>query len=236
LITPLPATIARPLIASLLYDVVVDKPSPPGFEPAALISYRRALELALTKVSHHEVETRWSDAVSVPGAALPSDPAWAGAMMMADLRIAGSSASPDDLFWAVTRIGGDVGYYSMNWAWQIRGWLDKLIGGVGLRRGRRHPEELRTGEALDFFRVAAIDPVDRQLVLRAEMKVPGAAWLSWSVMETPRGSRLIQAARFAPKGLWGRLYWWVLLPFHVPIWKRMTARMARVAERRRWME
>jgi len=236
LITPLPNAIARPLIASLLYDVVVDGPSPPGFEPSSLISYREALERALTKVSHHEVETRWSDAVAKPGSPMPSDPAWAGAMMMSDLRIAGSSAAPDDLFWAVTRIGGNVGYYSMNWAWQIRGWLDQLIGGVGLRRGRRHPEELRTGEALDFFRVAAIDPVDRHLVLRAEMKVPGAAWLSWSVMETPRGSRLIQAARFAPRGLWGRLYWWVLLPFHVPIWKRMVARMARTAERRRWMD
>jgi len=235
LITPLPPTIARPLIASLLYDVVVTGPFPPGFDPSRLITYREALERALTKVSHREVETRWSDAVSTPGAPMPSDPAWSGALMMSDLRIAGSSAPPDDLFWAVTRIGGDVGYYSMNWAWRMRGWLDQLIGGVGLRRGRRHPEELRTGEALDFFRVAAFDPIDRHLVLRAEMKVPGTAWLSWSVTQTPRGSRVIQAARFAPRGLWGRVYWWVLLPFHVPIWKRMTIRMARTAERRRWI-
>ena len=236
LITPLPRTIARSLISSLLNDVVVTRPTPPGFDPAGLIDYRLALELALTKISHHDVETRWSDAVSLPGAPMPSDPAWAGAKMMSDLQVADSSAPPDDLFWAVTRIGGDVGYYSMNWAWRIRGRVDKLIGGVGLRRGRRHPDELRTGEALDFFRVASIDPNDRHLVLQAEMKVPGTAWLGWSVTETPGGSRLVQSARFAPRGLVGRLYWWALLPFHGPIWKRMTARMTRVAERRRWME
>jgi uncharacterized protein YbjT (DUF2867 family) len=235
LITPLPPTIARPLIASLLCDVVVDGQPPPGFEPSTLLSYRKAVELALTRVSHDDVETRWSDAVSLPAAPMPSDPAWAGATMMSDLQVVESSAGPDDLFWAVTRIGGDVGYYSMNWAWQIRGWLDQLIGGVGLRRGRRHPDDLRTGEALDFFRVAAIDPEARHLVLRAEMKVPGAAWLAWSVTETPRGSRLIQSARFAPRGLVGRLYWWLLLPFHLPIWKRMTAHMAKTAERRHWM-
>lgn len=235
LITPLPPTVARPLIASLLYDVVVEGPAPPGFEPEDLMSYRKALERALIRVSHDEVETRWSDAVTQPAAPMPGDPTWAGAKMLSDLQVAESSASPDDLFWAVTRIGGDTGYYSTNWAWQVRGWLDQLIGGVGLRRGRRHAEELRTGEALDFFRVAAFDPESRYLVLRAEMKVPGVAWLAWSVTETPRGSRLIQSARFAPRGLLGRLYWFVLLPFHLPIWKRMTARMARTAERRHWI-
>ena len=236
LVTPLPPTIARALISSLLYDVVVDGATPPGFDPASLHSYRRALELALTKVAHHEVETRWSDAVLSPAAPMPSDPMWAGAAMLSDLQVAESAASADDLFWAVTRIGGDVGYYSMNWAWRARGWIDQLLGGVGLRRGRRHPEELRTGEAVDFFRVAAFDPIGRLLVLQAEMKVPGTAWLGWTVTETPRGSRLVQSARFAPRGILGRLYWYILLPIHATIWKRMTTRMARVAERRRWIE
>lgn len=152
--------------------------------------------------------------------------------MAIDRREAESSAPPDDLFWAVTRIGGDVGYYTMNWAWALRGWFDKLIGGVGLRRGRRHPEKLHPGESLDFFRVADIDPQRRRLMLRAEMKVPGTAWLAWSIEPTPQGSKLIQFARFAPRGLLGRLYWWALLPFHAPIFRRMAQRIADVATQR----
>ena len=142
------------------------------------------------------------------------------------------TASADDLFWAVRRIGGDVGYYAMGWAWTIRGWADQLIGGVGLRRGRRDPEDLRPGEALDFFRVAEIDPERRHLLLEAEMKVPGTAWLGWTVEPTMEGSRLTQVAQFAPRGLAGRSYWWGLLPFHAPIFKKMSREIARTAERR----
>ncbi|MEN8234653.1 MAG: DUF2867 domain-containing protein [Actinomycetota bacterium] len=236
LVTPLPVGVARPLIESLCHDVVVREASPPGHGPAGLFSYRESLERALARVSHLEVETRWSDAVSSPAAALPGDPVWSGAAMNDDRRVAESSASEDDLFWAVTRVGGDVGYYTMNWAWILRGWFDRLIGGVGLRRGRRHPEELRPGEALDFFRVATIDPERHRLLLRAEMKVPGAAWLGWSVEPTENGSRLVQVAQFAPRGLAGRLYWWAMLPFHAPIFSRMARRMARTAERREDMQ
>ncbi len=232
LVTPLPVGVARPLIESLLIDVVVTRASPPGFDPADLMSYRESLQRALIRVSHAEVETRWSDAVTAPAAPLPGDPIWAGARMLIDRRVSESAAPMDDLFWAVTRIGGDVGYYTMNWTWALRGWFDRLIGGVGLRRGRRHPEELRPGEALDFFRVAEIDPKRRTLTLRAEMKVPGTAWLEWSVEPSDDGSRLIQIARFVPKGLAGRLYWWVLLPFHAPIFRRMANRIARAAEQR----
>ncbi|MEA2023814.1 MAG: DUF2867 domain-containing protein [Actinomycetota bacterium] len=232
LATPLPVGVARPLIESLRHDVVVREASPPGFGPASLLTYRKSLERALSRVDHSEVETRWSDAVSTPAAALPGDPVWSGAAMNGDRRIVDSSASEDDLFWAVSRIGGDVGYYTMNWTWILRGWFDRLIGGVGLRRGRRHPEELRPGEALDFFRVAAIDPDRHRLLLRAEMKVPGAAWLGWSIEPLENGSRLIQVAQFAPRGLAGRLYWWSLLPFHAPIFSRMAYRIARTAEQR----
>jgi uncharacterized protein YbjT (DUF2867 family) len=232
LATPLPVGVARPLIESLLNDVVVSRSPPPGFAPEDLIPYRESLQRALARISHSEVETRWSDALTAPAAPLPGDPVWSGAAMEVDRRIAVSKAPVDDLFWAVTRIGGDVGYYAMNWAWLARGWIDQLIGGVGLRRGRRHREELRPGEALDFFRVAEIDPKRRRLLLRAEMKVPGAAWLGWSIEPTDDGSRLIQVARFAPRGLAGRLYWWALLPFHAPIFRRMAHRIARVAEQR----
>ena len=152
--------------------------------------------------------------------------------MQIDRRVIESSARPEALFWAVTRIGGEVGYYAMNWAWGARGWIDTLIGGVGLRRGRRHPEELRPGESLDFFRVAEIEPHLGRLLLQAEMKVPGTAWLEWAVDPIAGGSRLTQTAWFVPRGLLGRAYWWILLPFHVPIWRLMARRLARTAEER----
>jgi hypothetical protein len=182
------------------------------------------------------VETRWSDAVTQPAMPLPGDPSWSGAKVEDDERVARSAAPPDDLFWAVTRIGGDVGYYAMNWAWRLRGWFDSLIGGVGLRRGRRHPEDLRPGEALDFFRVAAVDPTGRRLTLRAEMIVPGTAWLEWRIEPTEQGSLLYQRARFVPKGLVGRMYWWVLLPFHAPIFRTMAKRIAETAEHRQHLQ
>lgn len=232
LVTPLPVNVARPLIESLMNDVVVENESPPGFEPSGLIPYRDALELALHSIARSEVETRWSDALTAPGAPLPGDPVWSGARKMVDRRVADSSARCDDLFWAVTRIGGDVGYYAMNWAWSVRGWIDQIIGGVGLRRGRRHPEDLRPGESLDFFRVADIEPHRGRLLLQAEMKVPGTAFLEWLTEPTDDGSRLTQTAWFVPRGLLGRVYWWVLLPFHAPIWRMMVVRMARTAERR----
>jgi uncharacterized protein YbjT (DUF2867 family) len=233
LVTPLPDTMIRPLIESLSSDVVVRRASPPGFEPSALFGYRKSVQLALTRISEENVETRWSDAVVQPALPLPGDPHWSGAAMMVDRRTQNSSASTDDVFWAVTRIGGDVGYYSMDWAWQLRGWFDSLIGGVGLRRGRRHPEDLRPGEALDFFRIAEVDPNRRQLTLEAEMKVPGSAWLDWKVESTADGSRLVQSALFVPRGLLGRLYWWALLPFHAPIWRMMARRIAATAEQRK---
>ena len=232
LVTPLAATMVRPLIESLFNDVVVREESPPGFDPSALFTYREGVQLALLRISEENVETRWSDAVSQPALPLPGDPSWSGAMMEVDERVVHSSAPADDLFWAVTRIGGDVGYYSMDWAWQVRGWFDSVIGGVGLRRGRRHPEELRPGEALDFFRVAEVDPERHRLTLQAEMKVPGTAWLGWRIESTEDGSRLTQSARFVPRGLLGRLYWWVLLPFHAPIFSRMARRIVATAERR----
>jgi uncharacterized protein YbjT (DUF2867 family) len=232
LITPLDLATVRPLVESLRTDVVVNRASPPGFDPPLLFDYRTSVRLALTRISEKNVETRWSDAVTQPALPLPGDPRWSGAAMMVDKRESESAASPDDLFWAVTRIGGDVGYYSMNWAWRVRGWLDSLVGGVGLRRGRRHPEDLRSGEALDFFRVVEVDPERHSLTLQAEMKVPGSAWLGWKVDPAGDGSRLIQSAMFVPRGLLGRLYWWVLLPFHAPIWRRMVKRMATTAEQR----
>ncbi|MGI9643344.1 MAG: DUF2867 domain-containing protein [Acidimicrobiia bacterium] len=232
LATPLPVDMARPLIESLQHDVVVHGTSPPGFEPSELIPYQEAVSRALVRTRESAVETRWSDALTSPASPMPSDPAWAGATMLTDRRTVPSTATAQDLFWAVSRIGGDVGYYTMNWTWIVRGWFDSLIGGVGLRRGRRDPEEIRPGEALDFFRVAEVDPEEGRLVLRAEMKVPGMAWLGWLIEPTDGGSHLVQFALFAPRGLPGRLYWYVLLPIHAAIWERMAHKIAQAAEQR----
>lgn len=236
LVTPLVAETVIPLVESLYHDVVVRGDVPPGTDPSQLFSYRESVQRALWRISERNVATRWTDAVTQPALPLPSDPHWSGAKMQADRRVVHSSATPEDLFWAFSRIGGDVGYYTMNWAWRVRGWFDSLIGGVGLRRGRRHPEELHPGEALDFFRVAEVDPDAHRLTLRAEMKVPGIAWLGWQVESTTDGSTLVQQAGFVPRGLVGRLYWWSLLPFHAPIFRRMAHLIAVTAERRQQLQ
>ena len=228
LVTPLPVRVVKPLIDSLRNDVVAVDPRRFGVE---LLTYREAVSLALKRANDLAVPTRWSDAVTDPESPMPGDPKWSGAAMEADRRDVACRAAPSDLYWAVSRIGGDVGYYRMNWAWRARGVIDQLVGGVGLRRGRRHPEELHQGESLDFWRVAAIDK-DRRLLLRAEMKLPGTAWLEWTIELTPGGSRLVQIARFAPRGVLGRLYWWGLLPLHAPIFGAMARRIAGTAELR----
>ena len=195
--TPLPKTIVRPLIESLRNDVVVTRPSPPGFEPEKLAGYRVA-SIGRWRRSH---TTRWRPAGPMPSPTperhFPPTPVGRrqGADRPSDCDV---PASTEDVFWAVSRIGGDVGYYALNWTWKFRGWFDRLIGGVGLRRGRRHPEELRPGETLDFFRVVDVDPIRHRLLLQAEMKVPGTAWLGWAVDDTEEGTRLIQSARFIP--------------------------------------
>jgi uncharacterized protein YbjT (DUF2867 family) len=228
--TPLPPEMVKPLIESVSHEVVVTNPSPPGFEPKSLLSYRESVRLALRRVQYESVETRWSSAYARPAAPMPHDPTWSGEKMYIDRKTTDSTASVDDLMWAVNRIGGDVGYYAWNWAWAVRGIADQFVGGVGLRRGRRHPEEVRLGETIDFFRV--VEAGDDRLTLEVEMKVPGTGWLGWKAVPTPGGSRLVQAARFAPKGLFGRLYWYSMLPFHGYIFGRMVRNIAKTAEKR----
>jgi uncharacterized protein YbjT (DUF2867 family) len=236
LVTPLPTRMIRPLIESVRHEVVVTNPSPPGFEPEGLLPYRDQVRLALRRLQYDWIETRWADALHGPAAPMPHDPVWSGEKMYIDRKEARSHAGPDDLFWAVTRIGGDVGYYSADWLWRIRGVIDKLVGGVGLRRGRRHPNRLRVGDALDFFQVVEMDPARRRLTLEVEMKVPGTGWLGWTIDPLTDGSYLVQSARFTPKGLFGRLYWLSMLPFHGFMFGRMAKNIARTAERRAEIE
>ncbi len=231
LVTPLPARVARPLVDSLTVEVVVDDNSFVEEVAGPLITYREAVTRALRQAADLDVPTRWTGSGVAPAQPYPGDPSWSGGTVVRDEQVVHSSASQDDLFWAVKRIGGDVGYYTMDWAWRLRGLLDSMVGGVGLRRGRRHPEDIRKGESLDFWRVVDIEP-GSSLHLQAEMRLPGQAWLSFKAEGTDGGSRLTQTAVFTPRGLLGRLYWWAMFPFHVTIFRRMARRIAASAESR----
>ncbi|GGC52858.1 NAD(P)-dependent oxidoreductase [Hoyosella rhizosphaerae] len=235
LVTPVPKALAMPLIASLQCEAIahehdIDDFIPPPAE--GLTPYRRAVKLALQRIDDGNVETRWSNA-SVPEAPadiLPSDPDWAGETVYTDLREQECAAPPEKLWAVVEGIGGENGWYSFPVAWSIRGWMDRVVGGVGLRRGRRDARHLYKGEALDWWRVEEIRPPEL-LRLRAEMKVPGGAWLEMKVVPTENGSRLEQRAVFFPKGLVGVLYWYSILPFHGVIFSGMVKNMTSTAER-----
>ena len=231
LVTPLPVGVARPLVDSLKNEVVVTDDSLNRVLPHPPMGYREAVQRALQRTAHFEVETRWSDAATSPATPRPTDPSWSGGAQFEDQRIAHSSGTAEDVFWAFSRIGGNVGYYGFGWAWWLRGLLDSLVGGAGLRRGRRHPEDLRPGEALDFWRVRNVEP-GLSLLLEAEMKLPGDAWLEWKAEPDSDGTRLIQTATFVPRGLWGRLYWFALVPFHTFIFGAMARRIAAAGSRR----
>jgi hypothetical protein len=234
LVTPIPRALAVPIIASLQYDCVVRENDIDDYIPApegGLTGYRRSVSLALGKERAGEVETSWQDSsvFGAPSDPLPSDPQWSGHTVFTDLREQETTASPDQLWRIVEGIGGDNGWYSFPLAWAARGWLDKLVGGVGLRRGRRNATRLGIGEALDFWRVEALDR-GTFLRLRAEMRVPGAAWLEMTVTPSETGALYRQRAVFFPRGLGGRLYWFSILPFHGIIFAGMAARITAAAE------
>lgn len=233
LVTPLPSGLARPLVESLINEVIVrDRPITDVLEvhPSPL---REAIEMALRRVEDLGVSTRWSDADlpgRTPADAMPTDPDWAGGSLLCDSQTARTDSTPDDLFRAVERIGGERGWYVTPILWRIRGWADKLVGGVGMRRGRNHPDAMSVGDVVDFWRVEAVEP-DQLIRLRAEMKLPGEAWLEWQIApDEPRpgiqGAALTQRAIFYPRGLLGRVYWYCLVPFHALIFRRMADRIA----------
>lgn len=234
LVTPVPSAIARPLVASLRNEVVCRDddirryvPDPPG----GLLGFDDSVRLALQRVQDAEVTTRWSDASprGAPSDPMPTDPAWAGGSLFTDDRTTTVAASPAALWSVVASIGGDNGWYSLPLAWELRGLADRAIGGPGLRRGRRHPRTLHVGEALDFWRVEELVP-GRLLRLRAEMKVPGLAWLEFHIGPGPGGATLRQRATFYPHGLAGQAYWYAVLPFHGVVFAGMLRRIARAAE------
>ncbi|MEV6813241.1 SDR family oxidoreductase [Micromonospora sp. NPDC051296] len=235
LVTPVPNALARPLVASLVHEAVAHEhdiatylPDPPG----GLTGFDRAVELALARVRDAEVETRWSTAAGpdAPAEPLPSDPDWSGGTAYTDLRERAVAAPPEALWRVIEGVGGEHGWYSFPLAWSVRGWLDRLAGGVGLRRGRRHPHHLRVGEALDFWRVEEIVPGEL-LRLRAEMRLPGQAWLEMQVRRDGAGQvQYRQRAVFLPRGLAGHAYWAAVAPFHALVFGGMARNIAEGAE------
>lgn len=232
LVTPLPVAIARPLVESLRHEVVVTNDDARRRFDVRLTGFRRSVELAVDMSEGLRVPTRWSDAETSPARPIAADPSWSGGTMFEDRRSIEATASAADVYWAFTRVGGTVGYYGFDWAWRIRGFIDTIVGGVGLRRGRRHPTEVRHGDSIDFWRVAAVED-GKRLELAAEMKLPGEAWLVWEAEPLATGRTAIhQAAYFRPRGLLGRLYWYSLLPLHGLIFARMLRSTAHAAEAR----
>lgn len=228
-VTPISHRIARPLAEGLRNRVVCRNDEAARLMPQHLLTIREAIDDALGNMRTHHIETAWFDAGPIPG-----DPDWSGGSVFLDRRSTDVNAPPSVLFASVSRMGGDHGYYAADWLWHTRGLLDRLVGGPGLRRGRRDPLRLAYGEALDFWRVTAIE-TDRRLELRAEMKLPGEATLSFEIRPLEgddKKSTLIQTARFKPRGLLGLAYWYAVMPLHGLVFDGMLRGIRRAAEQR----
>lgn len=231
LVTPIPFVIAQPLIEGLRNEVVVrsDKASRifPNIKP---FDYQTALKLALQRIELGEVETMWSDALMTTQGDAPAVVLETVEGMNLEHRQLPVAAPPGVVYCAFAGLGGARGWLYMNWVWHVRGFIDRLLGGVGMRRGRRDPDNLRVGDALDFWRVEAIEP-GHLIRLRAEMKVPGGAWLQFHVHPQDNGSILSQTAYFAPVGVWGVIYWYGLYPIHKVIFAGLIRKIAERAEK-----
>jgi uncharacterized protein YbjT (DUF2867 family) len=228
LVSPLYARIGRKLVDSVRHDTVVTNDAAHAVFTVKPMSHRTAIARALRNEEHQFAVTRWSDALSSAGEA----PSYGGVRFgtrIVDSRAVETSAEPWRAFRPIRRIGGNAGWYHGSWLWRIRGVLDLLVGGVGMRRGRPHPEHVEVGDTVDFWRVEAV--VANQLLrLAAEMKLPGRAWLQFEVMPTAGGSTIRQTAIFDPAGLSGLAYWYLLYPLHRIIFSGMLRQLRRMAE------
>lgn len=233
LVTPVPSYLARPLIEGLKNPMVCQENRIRSVIPQNLSSCKETISLALSKISQHQVETCWSDAGCpyVPEWVGCGDEPYAGGTVLKCGYRAVLKATSEDLWTPIRNIGGQTGWYSANILWVMRGLMDRLMGGIGLERGRRHPEEIRVGDALDFWRVLEVEkPYKLRLV--AEMRMPGEAILEFSI--TPFGeeqTEIKQLASFLPRGLFGILYWYSLYPIHQGLFKGMLRGIAKSAGR-----
>jgi uncharacterized protein YbjT (DUF2867 family) len=231
MVTPIPSTLARPLIEGVRNEVVVRDDTArrlfPQIEP---LDYQTAVTLALEKLDAGQVDTAWSDALSTSQRDTPIVTLTTEEGVIRERRHLDIDARPADAYREFASLGGKRGWLFFNILWELRGLLDRLVGGVGMRRGRRDPLDVRVGDAVDFWRVEAVEP-GRMLRLRAEMKVPGLAWLQFEAHPLESGyTRLVQTAFFVPKGLSGLLYWYVLYAIHGVIFAGMIKRIAEAAE------
>ena len=241
-VTPVPPKLARPLVNSLISEVVVDPKksiakiiSQP---PEGLIDVEHAIKFALDKISKNTINTHWGDATTqtYPWQKAQGDPDWAGEAVYKDVRVRITSASRKNLWKSIESIGGENGYYGADLLWQVRGLMDKIIGGVGLRRGRRDPHKLEIGDSLDFWRVDSITR-GKSLKLYAEMILPGKAWLEFRIRTASNGkNELTVEASFAPRGIGGHLYWWSVKPFHTFVFPTMIRNIIRSSNRRDYAE
>lgn len=226
MVTPIHWRVVAPLIEGLSANLIVRDDAAKKLFPQILpIDFQSAVHLALGRIQRDHVETSWSDALVTATGDIKPYQFTVKEGMFVERRQVLLDLKPESVFRAYTGIGGERGWLYMNWAWAMRGWLDKVIGGVGLRRGRRHPDEVHTGESLDFWRVEAVEKNTR-LRLRAEMKVPGKAWLEFESHPQENKTLLTITAYFAPHGLSGFLYWYSMWPFHKFIFDGTARRLA----------
>jgi uncharacterized protein YbjT (DUF2867 family) len=233
LVTPVPAAIAQPLALGLRNPVICQENRIREIIPQDLLTCRQTIRRALEKVRQQCVDTCWMDAgaVAPPEWVYCGDTDYAGGTVLSCGFKAVLDAAPAEVWPFIARIGGDTGYYFGTGLWRLRGSLDRLLGGIGFRGGRRHPEDLAPGDALDFWRVLEVEPPQRLLLL-AEMKLPGEAVLEFTLTETAGGAtELRQVARFLPKGLGGILYWYALEPLHHWVYRGMLKALARAVGR-----
>lgn len=227
LVTPLYARVGRKLIESIKHpSVVIDTAALEEFDVRPR-TMPEAIAAALSNEEREIAESRWYDAFSSGGEAR----SWVGVRFrnrLVDSREVELDLKPEDAFAPIRRIGGESGWYAYNWLWQVRGFLDLLVGGVGVRRGRPHPDNLHVGDALDFWRVESYEP-DRLLRLHAEMKLPGRAWLEFEVQPTEGGASIRQTALYDPVGLMGLAYWYAIYPLHRVVFAGMLRNIARAA-------
>jgi uncharacterized protein YbjT (DUF2867 family) len=223
LVTPVPASLARPLAEGLRNPVVCRDHRIRELIPQKLLDCRGAVREALQETEAGQIVSRWTDAGKMPSAALiySGDPSWSGGTVFRERNTVCISADVSKIWSAISAIGGRRGWYYADWLWRLRGWMDRLAGGIGFRGGRQHDQRIREGDALDFWRVLVVEK-DKRLLLTAEMKLPGKAFLEFEIVkQDDQLCELKQTAVFHPRGLLGICYWYLTLPFHRIIFSGM---------------
>jgi len=229
LVTPVPASLAKPLVESLVNEVVVHGTATVDTLGAPKRTVREAISLALGRTTSNQVPTSFTDADLRPFKAYSTDPQWSGGTELHDERVRQTPASIEAAFAAVTSLGGEKGWHRGEWLWRVRGVLDQLWGGPGVRRGRSHPTQLHIGDFVDFWRVEELTE-NHHVKLHAEMVLPGDAWIEWTLEPLGSGTRITQRATYKPKGLLGRLYWYAVAPFHVLVFPGLLQGILKDAE------